>query len=1099
MEPNLRQWEWNMSALLAVIVLLSVAVVQPVQAQVLYGSVVGTVTDQSGAVIPGATVEITNTETQQARSVQTGDSGQFSVPNVLPGTYDVKFTAAGFQTYTQTGLRVAANTVARADAAMKIGQVTEQVTVEAAALALQTDKTDVHTELTSKEVADLPLSKYRNYQGLINLVPGATPARFQNANTDTPARALTTNINGTNRNNNATKLDGATNVYIWLPHHTVYVAPVETVQTVNISTNNFDAEQGMAGGAAITVMTKSGTNDLHGTAFYFHENSKVGAKNFFFKDPQTPKSLRHISGGTLGGPIIKNKLFFFGGWEGLRERVNRSRLFTVATPDQRQGDFSAFDTTIYDPQTGNPDGSGRLPFAGNQVPLARQSSITRQMQDLVPLPNQPGEVASNYFNSGTQRENRDNFDVKVNWNRTSKHTLWGKWSIMDAQVTGIFGLGAAGGSCVCDGGAGTGDTLVNVGTFGQTWVISPTFLMDTVIGFTRMGQNNISEDFGTNFGSDVLGIPGTNGSDIRQSGIPRFDISGYSALGQVSGWIPAFRNDQSFTLNQNFSLIKGAHNIRFGFEGVRHHLNHWQPELGDGPRGRLSFNQDVTNLRGEAPDQFNGYASFLLGQPQFVGKAIQHEKMTTYETQIALFLRDRWQVNRKLTLTLGVRWEYYPLMTRAGRGGIELWDPTTNQVLLGGNGRNSKSLGISTSAKLFAPRIGLAYKLNDKTVIRTGYGITYDPLPLSRPLRGFYPLTVSQRFVSANSFQPFGPIEDGIPDFSGPPLGAEQVPLPASALMRTIAGKKLKRGYIQSWNFIVESELPAGFIVSVGYIGTQTVRSFGDRNANAAAPGTGTAGRPLFSQFGRSTDMLFWNGQNSANYHSLQIAVNRRAADGLTLKGAYTYSRAINLTDDDGWAGLNFNYPPGVQRNRAQAGYNIPQIFQMGFVYELPFGVNKKFANEGIARWILGDWQANGIFAAFQGRPFTVTGSGGSLDAPGNTQTADQVKPNVEKIGDLNQFYDKSAFANVTGVARFGTSGRNILRAPGVVNLDFSLFRDFPIRERLKLQFRAEAFNLSNTPHFNRPNSSVTSSNFMRITSAVNDQRTIRFGLRLHW
>ncbi len=1072
---------------------------QPAAAQVLYGSIVGTVTDPTGAVIPGARVEITNTATQQSRTAATNASGQYSIANVLPGTYDLQVTAEGFRAFTETGLVVTANRVVRADPVLEVGQVTEQVTVEAAALSLQTDKTDVHTELAAREVTDLPLAKYRNYQSLINLVPGATPARFQNANTDTPARALTTNINGVNRNNNNTKLDGATNVYIWLPHHTAYVAPAETVESVSISTNNFDAEQGMAGGAAITVVTKSGTNDFHGSAFYLHENSKWGAKNFFFKDPKTPKSLVHISGYTIGGPIKKNKLFFFHGWEGMRERVNRNALFTVATEDQRRGDFSALQTTIYDPATGDARGSGRTPFPNNVIPLARQSSITRKMQDLVPLPNQPG-VASNFFNSATQRMNRDNFDTKINWNRTPTHTIWGKWSIMDAQVTGEFGLGAAGGSCLCDGGTGTGDTVVNVGTIGQTWVISPTFLMDTVIGFTRMGQENVSNDIGTNFGLEVLGIPGTNGPDIRQSGIPRFDISGYSPLGQVSGWIPAFRNDQSWTLNQNFSLVKGSHDLRFGFEGIRHHLNHWQPELGDGPRGRFSFNQSVTGLRGGSPNQFNGYASFLLGLPQFVGKAIQHEKMTAFENQFALYFRDRWQATRKLTLTLGVRWEKYPLMTRAGRGGIELWDQNTNEVQLGGNGGNPKDLGITTSNKLFAPRVGFAYRVSDWLVVRSGYGITYNPMPLARPLRGFYPLTVAQRFEGENAFQAFGPIENGIPDFGGPPVDAERVPLPATALMRTISDPELKRGYVQSWNFILETKLPGEFVTSFGYVGTQTVRSFGDRDINVAGPGEGQAGRPLRARFGFEQSMLFWNGQNSANYHALQIAINRRAADGLTLKGAYTYSRAINMTDDDGWAGVMFNYGPHVQRNRAQAGYNQPHIFQMGFVYDLPFGSGRRYANQGVARWIFGDWQINGVFAAFQGRPFTVTGSAGSLDAPGNTQTADQVKPEVKKIGSLDEFYDKSAFANPTGEPRFGTTGRNLLRGPGRVNLDFSLFRNFPLRgERLGLQFRAEAFNLSNTPHFNNPNGSVTSSNFMRITSADNTQRTIRFGLRLHW
>lgn len=1085
-----------LAAVVAMTTILVLGMPRQASGQVLYGSLVGTVEDQTGAVVPGAAVSITSSETGLSRETATDSSGRYVFANVVPGTYDLKVTAKGFRPMTRSGVRVSINVVTREDVKLEVGPVTEQVTVEAAALSLQTDKSDVRAELVAQEVVNLPLSNYRNYQTLINLVPGATPARFQNAITDTPARALTTNINGVNRNNNNTRLDGATNVFIWLPHHTVYVPPAETIETVNISTASFDAEQGMAGGAAITVTTKSGTNEFHGSAFAFHENSKWGAKNFFFRDPKTPKSIRNIDGFTFGGPIRKNKLFFFGGWEGTRERVNRNALFTVPTEDQRRGDFSRFNTTIYDPATGNPDGSGRTPFPNNVIPLSRQSSITRKIQDLVPLPNISGEVASNFFNSATQAMNRDNYDVKINWNRTPAHQIWGKYSAMDAQVTGQFGLGQAGGPCLCDGGSGTGDTLVQVATIGHTWTLSPTFLWDATIGWTRMGQVVTGPDFGTNFGSEVFGIPGTNGPDIRQSGLPIFTISGYTSLGNVEGWSPIFRNDQSYTLTTNFSKIQGSHELRWGFDGVRHWLNHWQPELGAGPRGTIRFNQAVTGQRGVPTNQFNGYAAFLLGLPNSLGKSIQFEKMTGFDLQLGWYFRDRWQVTRKLTVNLGVRYELYPMLTRAGRGGIEQWLQDTNQVLLGGLGGLPRDLGIDTNKKLFAPRVGIAYRLTESTVLRTGYGITYNPMPLARPLRGFFPLTIGQEYEAPNAFTPFNSIEQGIPEIPLPDVSSGRVPLPPTALMRTIAGNELKRGYVQSWNFFLQQKVPAGFIVDVGYVGTQTVKSFGDWNANAAAPGTGSRGRPFFSRFGRTADTLFWNGQFSANYHALQVAINRRAADGLTIKGAYTYSKAINMTDDDGWAGVMFNYLPHLRRNRAQAGFNIPHIFQIGYVYELPFGKGKRWANTGAARWILGDWQVNGIFSSFQGRPFTVTASGADLNAPGNTQTADQVVPKVKKIGSLDEFFPRSAFAPVTE-ARFGNTGRNILRGPGVVNLDLSVFRDVPITERYNLQFRAEAFNLSNTPHFNNPDSNVNSGNFMRIRSAVQDQRTIRFGLRL--
>ncbi len=1090
----------QVKSLITGVVFLAVALlVQPAGAQVFYGSIVGTVTDPSGAAVPNAAVNITNTNTGQARDTKTDSGGRYTLTDVQAGNYDVKVSAPGFRPIDRTGVSVSINTVTRVDAALEVGQVSEQVTVEASAVALQTDKADVHTEISEQAIQSLPLSNYRNYQSLIDLVPGATPGTFQNANTDTPARALTTNINGTNRNNNNTKLDGAVNVFIWLPHHTVYVPPAETIETVNITTNNFDAEQGMAGGAAITVATKSGTNQLHGAAFGYLENSYFGTKNFFFTDPKKPKSIRTIPGFVVGGPIIKNKLFFFGGYEGLFERQNRNAFFTLPTAAQLGGDFSGTGAVIYDPTTGNPDGTGRTPYAGDKIPSNLISPIAQKVQALLPSPNQPG-FGNNYFNSASQKMNRKNVDFKSDWNPTEKWHVFARYGYMQADVSGVFGLGAAGGDCLCDGGPGTGDTSVNLATVGYTHTFSPTKLYDATYGFTRMGHISKGADIGKNWGSDVFGIPGTNGPDPRESGLPFFNISGYSPIGNDQSWIPAYRNDQSFATSQNFSIVHGSHEIRMGFDGIRHHLNHWQPELGAGPRGELDFGQGLTALNDPSyvTTQFNSYAAFLLGYTSSVGRSIQYEKMTTYELQLGWYASDRWQITPKLTATLGLRYELYPLMTRAGRGGIEEYDPTTNIVTLGGAGGLPKGLGVTTSHKMFSPRIGLAYRLNNTTVIRAGYGITRDPMPLSRPLRGFYPLTVGETFAQVNSYTPYDTMAQGIPPVVGPDESTGKVVLPGSADMRFITDGHLRRGYIQSWNLIAEKELPWKMVASAGYVGTLTVDSFADWNGNAAAPGTGQAGQPLFQKFGRTSETLFWNGFVGANYHSLQVSLKRQVANGLTLQGAYTYSHAINYTDDDGWTGLMFNYAPMLSRNRATASYDRPQNFHLAYVYEFPFGKGKKYVTSGVGAAVLGGWQANGIIAIYSGAPFTVGADGTSLNAPGNSQTADLVGT-VQKIGSLQEYYNVAAFAPIT-TARFGNIGRNTLRGPGVINNDLSLFRDFTITERFKLTFKAEAFNVTNTPHFANPDGNVNDSTFMQISgtaSTLSDNRSIRFGLRM--
>jgi hypothetical protein len=587
--------------------------------------------------------------------------------------------------------------------------------------------------------------------------------------------------------------------------------------------------------------------------------------------------------------------------------------------------------------------------------------------------------------------------------------------------------------------------------------------------------------------------------------MPIFDITGYEMLGNPNTWSPLFRNDQSYTHTTNVSWIRGTHDLRWGFDLIRHNLNHWQPEIGGGPRGRFNFPGGVTALNGgAASNQFNAYASFLLGLPQNMQKSLQHILMTGREWQFGWYFRDRWQATRNLTLTLGLRYEYYPLMTRDHQG-IERLDLDTMNVLIGGRGSVPKNVGITVSKRLFAPRVGLAYRLGDATVIRGGYGITYDPIPFSRPLRGFYPLTINQNFPGANSFQPFRPIEQGIPAFTGPDISSGIVPLPPTVQTRSPFPGLLHRGYVQSWNLIVERKLPAELVASIGYVGTQTTHQLADRNINAAPPNGGEAGRALFARFGRTADTDMWDGWLSANYHSMQVTLNRRFARGLFLKGAYTYSKAINWTDDDGWASVMWNHPSVLRRNRALAGYDIPHMFQLAVVAELPFGRGKPWASGGgLASALLGNWQINGIFTSHQGRPFTVTASGTNLNAPGNTQTADQVKPEVQRLGGIGPgqpYYDPTAFAPVRE-ARFGTTGRNTLRTPGVVNLDLSLFRTFPISERFRLEFRAEAFNVSNTPHFydrftNFMGNSVTSGDFLTITRAQNDERQFRFALRL--
>ena len=1083
-------------------------------AQVLYGSVTGTVADQSGAGVPKAHAVVTNRATAVVREGDADDSGHYTITDVPPGEYDLRVTASGFKPLTQTNLVVAANTVTNGDARLQVGAMSEQVTVEASVVNLQTEKTDVHTELSEKAILNLPLNQYRNFQTLINLVPGATPGKFQNAIADTPERALSTNINGTNRNNNNTRVDGAADVFVWLPHHAVYIPPAETVQEVNISTNNFDPEQGMTGGAAITVITKSGTNQYHGVAFEYFQNQALRAKQFFETGPKGDSKLNDF-GGTFGGPIKKDTLFFFGSYDGTYERDNRNTgLVTLPTAAIRAGDFTGTGTIIYDPHTGNPDGTGRTPFPNQAaIPI---DPIAAKILALIPAPNVSGAGnTDNYSKSATQKLNRNNFDAKVDWNRTSRHSIFAKYSAMKSVFHGEASLGQAIGDCACDGGLGDFHDLVQLVTVGHTWTLSPTLVVDGNVGFTRMSEYGQTPDFGKNIGSDVLGIPGTNnGSDLRSSGIPFFSVTGFADLGNPEGWNPAYRNDWSFTSSHNVRWSHGKHQISAGTDIVHHHLNHWQPELGSGPRGEFDFGGSTTALNGGAtPNLFNAFAQFELGLFDGTGKSDQFIKATAKEWQFGWFVGDRYRITNKLTVTLGLRYEYYPLMTRDGAFKFDRYDFTTGNVLLGGIGGNPAHLGVTTSKKLFAPRVGFAYQINNGTVVRAGFGISVDPLPLARPLRGFYPLTVGSNFAGVNGFVPAGSFSTlaaplpggslpvGIPPICCPDISSGTIPLPPQALERSVGPGQLKRGYIESWNLVVERKLPANFFFSVGYVGTQTVHQFGDIDVNASLPGTGQAGQPFnIAKFSnRTASTLLWQGFLSSNYHSLQAAITRQFSKGLMVKGAYTYSKAINWTDDDGWAGLSWNDPNILRRNRAQAGFNTPQIFQLAYVYELPVGKGKPWVSGGgAATKILSGWQTSSTFSAVSGQPFGLTASGASLNAVDQTQTPDQVGP-AKKLGGVgpgNPYYDPAAFAPVTRVG-YGNVGRNPLLGPSAVNLDFSLFRTVSITERLSVQLRVDASNLFNSPHFTNPNGDITSGSFLEINSAKFDERQFRLGVRL--
>ncbi len=1079
-------------------------------AQVLYGSLVGNIIDPSGAAVAGVKVSAMNAQTGAAREVTTNERGAFLISDLQAGLYDVTIASSGFASFTRRGVEVSSNGIIRIDFQLELAGATEKVTVGASGPILQTDRSEVRTEFSSKQFEDLPVPGGRNYQALFKLIPGFTPPRPQNSLVSNAQEDLVAEVNGTTKSTNNTKIDGAGNTHIWLPQHSAYVPPLESIETVNVVTNSMDAEQGQAGGAAVNVIIKSGTNEFHGVGFEYHTNSSLKARNVFYTAPRLPKNIQNQYGGTFGGPVVKNKLFFFESDEETSRRTNVSRLVTIPSAAQRAGDFSALGTAIYDPLTGNANGTGRTPFPNNVIPLERQSRVAQQLNSWLPNPSATG-ASSNFLSAGNSTLDRNSSDSKVNWNQSDKFTMFGRFSILNFTTYSPTPFDkASGGAIDTSQQAGPGQGRVISTSIGATYIVSPTLLLDGTTAYARIAPGTYPIQYGQNVGLDILKIPGTNGPTKFASGIPEFQVTGYETLGNPGSATPYFWHDNEYLSNFNVTWNKGAHNVRFGFDLSRQDMNHLTAEQGAGPRGTFQFTGGVTSLNGgAAPNQFNAYAAFLLGLPSTVGKTVPVESpVTTRAWNEGFYVRDQWQATRNLTVTAGVRYELYPMPTRDHRG-LENYDITQNKVVIGGVGSVPMDAGISVSHLLFSPRVGFAYRPTSRLVVRAGYGINTDPYSLARPFRTNYPVLVDQNFVAPNSFSFISKTEDGIPAISIPSLGNGIISIPG-----TVSAKRLnnpfRRGYVETFNFTVQRELGAGFAGQAAYVGTRGIRQQVSQELNWAPIGTGNTGRILNQQFGRVASTLLQAPFGTANYNSFQTHLSRRFINGIHAQASYTFSKAIAYNDEAD-STLAFNIPSAFGRNRSVTGYDRTHNVQAGFIAEFPFGPDKRWARQGISRFALAGWQLNGLFSAYSGTPFTVTASNASLNAPTETQTADQVLSTVKIIGGTGpgqSYFDPAAFAPVTS-ARYGTSGLNILRGPGIGNMDLGLFREFVLTEKVRFQFRAEAFNVGNTPHFNNPGTNVSNAvrnadgtisklnGYTEITTAANDERQFRFGLRI--
>jgi outer membrane receptor protein involved in Fe transport len=1083
-------------------------------AQVRYGSIVVEARDPSGSAVPGANVTITEAGTNRSRSGVTNSAGVVTFATIPPGTYSVHVNLTGFKEFVTTDVAVTEDSVMRVSSQLEVGQITETMTISAAAAILQTDRAEVRTDIPAVQLENLPVPVGRNYQNLFVTVPGISPPENMHSVAVNPARGLAFSSNGTTRNANSIRIEGAISNNLWLPHVAAYVPALEAIESVGVTTSTFDADQGLSGGMSANVLIKSGTNAFRGSAFeYFYDEALKSRPYFLPATEQKPEASQHQFGGTFGGPILRNKAFFFGSYQGTFDRQVANRFGTVPTAAMRNGDFSASPTPIYDPATGAANGSGRTAFAGNLIPRERFDPIVQKLISGLPLPNLAG-LADNYFATGDYTFDRHNVDAKVNYNPTARLGIVGRVGWLGYEFRNPPMFGDLGGlpvnSTAAKAGTGLGDTYTFTGS--ASYVASPTFLIDAYLGVTTIEVTSEPDRIDENLGSGYLGIPGTNGTNRLYGGWPHFNITNYSNIGYAgSSHSPYIDDNWQVQYTANATWTKGAHTLKFGGDIVRQAMN--RHELGDGS-GSFTFGGGPTQIQGgPAGNQFNTIAAFMLGLPTGISKSLipfEDDYTRSRNWQFSFFVRDQWQPTRKLTASLGLRYDKFPMGTRTTRG-LERYDPDTNQMLICGVGPVPTNCGYDMGPGNWSPRAGVAYRLTENVVLRGGYGINYDPYPLAfvRNILGNYPSSISLSVPQPNALQPAGRLADGIPAITVPDISSGIIPVPLNVSARALPDEP-KRGYIHSWNATVQAELAWGFTGQAGYVATRQrdINQIMDANAGQVI-GAGNAGRPLFVKYGRTGATGILSNPGWSDYDSLQVSLARRLANGLQANVAYTWSKAFGICCDT----LSDN-PPQVQAleyfslNEARLPQDRPHNFQASFVAELPFGRGKPWLNEGgVAGVVLGGWQVNGLLSLYSGAPFTITSSGTSLDLPGSTQFADQVKDDVEILGGIgpgNPWFDTSAFRAVTE-RRFGTAGVNSMRGPGFANFDMSVFREFGLGIGRAVQFRMEIFNLTNTPHFANPQNSVNASNFGIISGTANsgregiDERLFRLGLRFRF
>jgi hypothetical protein len=1092
------RYQWLACGLLALVGMA--ASVAPVRAQASRGSILGNIADTSGAAVPGATITVTETRTNIAQNTISNESGNFTFSSVPSGLYRVEAELAGFKKAVRDNVQVDVNSTIRVDFRLEVGDLSETLTVTTDAPALQTDRADTGRIIEGEAIAAMPLGFGRNFQGMWATVPGATRPTRPHSEFFNSQDSLESKVNGQSRLANNVQMEGIDNTHR-TGLLTVLIPSAEALETVAVSTSNFDAEFGRAGGAVTNVTLKSGTNNLRGSAFWFHGNDSLIATPYFASSK--PDTTYNQFGFVVGGPIRKNKLFYFGDYQRTNDDLGKLFRFFVPPAEWRNGDFSsATNTVIRDPLTGDGLGNNRTAFENNVVPANRISPISRAVLAKVPLPNIPNQpIGQPNYEANTVRERRtDQFDIKLNWQASTRDQFSPRFSFMRPTVLDPSPYGDDVGGPANGGFAGDGSNTTFVTGLNWTRTWTNTLVMEVRGGLTKYSNVANSTGQGLTTAAD-LGVPGVNLNDFT-SGIMSVNIQNYSnPVVGFSNSLPWDRGETTWTFATTLTKLAGNHSVKFGADLRRNRDFLLQTQDFGGPRGTFAYNGSGTASPTDAAairnNVANSLASFLLDYANDVRRDVPFiDEPGTKHQQYFFFVHDKWQVRPNITVDLGVRYEYYtPFTGIVEQGGLSTYDATNNTLRVSGYGDIPADLGATTRTWNFNPRTGVSWRLTDRDVLRAGYGASTAPYPdnsyaFNYPTKGNVLQQATNTFTQGGSLRAGFPVQGAVDIPSNGIVPVDQPFLRNSGLFAI--PETLFGGILHSWNVAYQRQLPWGFTGEVAYVGNRGVDMLYAFNLNAATVlGLDQAGRPLQPLFGRTADVPT-RVPGRSDYHSMQAKIDRRFMNGILVTNSYTLGRARNFADDNGGIAT----PADIERSYGLAGFDRRHTWVTSFVVDLPFF---READNGFLRNTLGGWQASGLLTLMSGTPLSVTADGALLRAPGNTLYADR-SGDPEILGGFGpnvKYFDTSVFSQ-PAPATFGNTVRNGsgVRGPGFTALDFSLVKRFTFGQTYRFfEFRADAFNLTNTPNWANPNTNLASPQFGTITAASN-QRIIRVALK---